>query len=298
MSQIRKTVAHDISRAFLIALIASLVVIPSIILFIVLLYKNNSGDLSDTFLIVAAVVWMGVFIGGLLLLIGLTSRRRKKWLDGVFVPLGLTGRRYMLNWWEYEGRLAGRQVIARFYKGPTLDLIVITPLKTRFGFSTPNELGDKVAGALNRSTNVLDSPELPGITSWALDESWLARLLTSAEFAGCVSRLLKAGESWALIRQVILAPEQLRLTLYRNRNLFDYDFSAEEVQAWFDDLMRLLQIAESAPPPMLTAEVTSLEKQARSGKLTRRVILILLTILLLFGACFGGTLWLLVRYAG
>ena len=298
MSQIRKTVAHDISRAFLIALIASLVVIPSIILFIVLLYKNNSGDLSDTFLIVAAVVWMGVFIGGLLLLIGLTSRRRKKWLDGVFSPLGLTGQRYMLNWWQYEGKFAGRQITARFYKGPTLDLIVTTPLKTRFGFSTPNELGEKIATTLNRPANVLDTPELKGVTAWALDEGWLAGLLVTSEFSGCISRLLNAGQSWALIRQIVLTPERLQLTLYRNRNLFEYDFSTEEVQSWLEDLMRLLQIAESAPPPVVTAELTSLEKQVRSGKLTRRVILILLAFLLLFGACFGLALWLLVRYAG
>ena len=298
MSQIRKTVAHDISRALLIALVALLLVIPSVILFIALFYENHNADLSDTFLIAAGVIWMVVFIGGLLLLIGLTSRRRKKWLDRVFNPLGLTGHRYMLNWWQYQGRVSGRQVTARFYRGPTLDLIVNTPLKTRFGFSTPNELGEKVADALNRSLTVLQSSELNGITVWALDEAWLARLLESAEFVDCVSRLLQAGESWALIRQVILTPEQIRLTLYRNQNLFEYDFSAQEVQTWLDDLMRLLRIAESAPPPIIAAELTSLEKQARSGKLTRRAILILLAFLLSLGACFGVALWLLVRYAG
>jgi hypothetical protein len=297
MVRILKTVSHDISRSFLIGFVALLIVIPAAILFVVLLYENNHNTVSDTFLILAGVVWMGVFLGGIILFITNTDRRRKKWLDSVFKPLGLTGSRYMLNWYQYRGRLGGRDVTARFYKGPTLDLIFSTPLKTRFGVATPNPLSEALADGLNKPPLRVTVPELQGMTVYALDEEWFNRLCASAEFTACLARLLHAGESWALIQQVILTPGQLQLTLYRNKNLFKFDFTADEAKSWADDLLTLLKIAETAPAPLVTAALSNLEKSARSGKLTRRAVWIVMGFLALISACFGLTLWFLVRFA-
>ena len=298
MSRILKTISHDISRGFLIAFIALLIVIPGAILFVVLLYENQQRDVSDAFLIIASVVWMSVFLGGLWLFMVTTQRRRRKWLDSVFTPLGLTGHRFMINWWEYRGTFMGRDLTTRFYKGPTLDLILSTSLRTRFGVSTPNELGGFVADRLKKPPLLMLTPERQGMTAHALDEDWFTHLLDSPELVGCLERLLKAGDSWALIRQVILTPGRLQLTLYRNQNLFNYDFTAEEVRNWVGDLFTVLQIAEREPEPLITSEETNLERDARSGKLSRRVILIFVGVLLLFGVCFGLALWFLVRYAG
>jgi hypothetical protein len=298
MSRILKTLSHDISRSFLIGFVALLIVIPAAILFVVLLYENNHNTLSDTFLILAAILWMGVFLGGMILFIATTNHRRKKWLDSVFTPLGLTGNRYMVNWWQYRGSVGGREVTARFYKGPTLDLILSTSLQTRFGVATPNELGAALANGLNKPPLIISAPELQGMTVYALDEDWFNRLCESAEFTGSLVRLLHAGESWALIQQVILTPGQLQLTLYRNKNLFQYDFTVEEIKTWMDDLLKLLNIAEASSAPRVTAELTTLEKSARSGSLTRRAVWIVIGFFLVIGACFGLTLWFLVKYAG
>ncbi|MBA4385932.1 MAG: hypothetical protein C0410_14430 [Anaerolinea sp.] len=298
MSRILKTISHDISRSFLIGFVALLIVIPAGILFVVLLYENQQNTVSDTFLILAGVVWMGVFLGGMILFVVSTNHRRKKWLDSVFTPLGLIGHRYMLNWWQYSGSVGGREMKARFYKGPTLDLILSTSLQIRFGVATPNELGTVLANGLNKPLLTVSTPELQGMIVYALDEDWFTRLCESAEFTGCLSRLLHAGESWVLIQQVILSPDQLQLTLYRNKNLFKYDFTTEEVKAWTDDLLSLLSIAETSSAPLVTAELTNLEKSARSGKLTRRAIWIVIGFFLVIGACFGLTLWFLVKFAG
>lgn len=298
MPRILKTLSHDISRSFLIGFVALLIVIPAAILFVVLLYENNHNSISDIFLILAGILWMAVFLGGMFLFITTTNHRRKKWLDSVFTPLGLTGHRSMINWWQYEGSVADRSMTARFYRGPTLDLILSTTLQTRFGVSTPNELGSALADGLNKPPLRLSAPELLGMTAYALDEAWFNRLCESPEFANCLARLLRAGESWALIQQVILSPGQLQLTLYRNKNLFKYDFTTDKVKAWTDDLLRLLTLAENAQAPLVTAELTNLEKSARSGKLTRRAVWIVIGFFLVIGACFGLTLWFLVNYAG
>jgi hypothetical protein len=297
MSRILKTFSHDISRSILIGFVALLIVIPAAIFFVVLLYENNHNTISDTFLILAGILWMGVFLGGMLLFITTTNHRRKKWLDSVFTPLGLTGSRTMINWWQYRGTIDGREMTARFYKGPTLDLILSTQLQTRFGVATPNELGPALATGLNKPTLRVSAPELLGMIVTALDEDWFTRLCTSAEFSTCLSRLLHAGESWALIQQVILSPGQIQLTLYRNKNLFKYDFTAEEVKAWTDDLLRLLALAEASPAPFVIAELSNLEKSARSGSLTRRAVWIVIGFFLVIGACFGLTLWFLVKFA-
>ena len=189
-------------------------------------------------------------------------------------------------------------MLARFYKGPTLDLIVTTPLQTRFVVATPNELSSTLSNGLNKPSLRISSVELQGMTISALDEDWFTRMCDTTEFAGGLARLLQAGESWALLRQVILSPGQILLTLYRNKFLFKYDFTTEEVKAWLDDLMTLLTLAESEPAPLITAELTNLEKTARSGKLTRRAVWIVVAFFLVIGACFGLTLWFLVNFAG
>jgi len=298
MSRLLKNISHDISRSFLIGFAALLIVIPTAILFVVLLYEHNRDVISDTFLILAAALWMGVFLGGMVLFITTTDRRRKKWLDSVFNPLGLTGRRTMINWWQYDGLLNGREITARFYKGPTLDLIVSTPLQTRFGAAIPTELGTAYLNTVNKPMLKVSAPELQGMNLTALDEEWFTSLCESAEFSTCLARLLQAGDSWALMRQVILTPGRLQLTLYRNQNLFKYDFTYEEVKSWLDDLMTLLALAETAQAPRVTSELSNLEKAARSGKLTRRAVWILVGFFLVIGACMGLTLWFLVKFAG
>lgn len=297
MSRIIKTISHDISRGFIIGFVALLIVIPGAILFLVLLYENNHQAVSDVFLIVAGVVWMGVFLGGLLLFITTTNRRRKMWLNSVFNPLGLTGHRTMVNWWQYTGCINGRDVMARFYKGPTLDLILSTSLQTRFGVARPNGLSSALADTFNKPPMLISAPGLQDLTIYAHDEVWFNSLCDSAEFTGSLVRLLNAADSWALIQQVILTPGQIQLTLYRNKNLFKYDFTAEDVKSWLDDLMLILQIAEAAPAPSVKAEHTKLEKAARSGKLTRRAVWIVVGFFLVIGACMSLTLWFLVKFA-
>jgi hypothetical protein len=298
MARILKTATHDISRGFLIGFVALLIVLPSAFLGVVLLYENQQRALSDAFLIAAGILWMVVFLGGMLLFIRITQSRRKKWLDGVFAPLGLSGHRFLGTWWEYTGLYEGRELTARFYKGPTLDLILSTTLQTRFGVSNENELGDYLAAKLYKPALFMNSAEWQGITVHALDEGWFTQLSTQPEAVAALMRLLKEGEKWALVRQVILSPGSMRLTFYRNNNLFNYDFDTQEVRGHVEDLLTLAKTAEALPPPQITDTLSELEKNARSGKLGRRAVLILVLFFLMAGACFGLALWFLVRYGG
>jgi hypothetical protein len=99
-----------------------------------------------------------------------------------------------------------------------------------------------------------------------------------------VRRLLQAGQSWALIQQVVLGPGAFRLRLYRNKHLFKYEITSEETRRWFDDLLVLARAAESLPAPTVTAEESSAERLVRSGG-AGRIGLIIVAVLVGIPAC-------------
>ena len=296
MKEPLKTYSHDISRGYLIGFISLLVGIPCVILFVIMLYENQIGNLSDLFLMIGAIVWLVVFAGGLILFITSTSRRRKKWLDHVLNPLGLSGNRYLINWWEYRGRYAGRSVKARFYKGPTFDLIFSTSLMTHFGVTKPNEWDSWLAAHLNKTPVAIPDPLFTGFTAFASDEEWFNQLYARPSLSAALLRLLTVGAEWALVRQVILAPGEIRLSLYRNKNLLAYDLLTEEVKSWMDDLTALLDDAESAPPPRVQEQLSRLEQSARSGRLSRRAVWILIGFFVAVSACFLLAFMVLARW--
>lgn len=52
----------------------------------------------------------------------------------------------------------------------------------------------------------------------------------------------------------------------------------------------------SSPTLLVTAELNNLDKATRSGKLTRRVVKIVMEYFLVIGACFGLPLLFLYRF--
>lgn len=226
-----KMIFKDFSRSLLIIYISLLVVIPlSFIFIVILLWRDRYSQISDWVLIAFFIVWELIFLGGLAAFVIVVTRRRKKWLDSVFTPLGLVGHRYLINWWEYRGMIQGREVLVRFYKGPTLDLFIQTPLQTRFGVTTPDQPGLFIADLLNKTPMRVSNPRAQGLCVFALDEAWMNDFLSSDEVADALSRLVNAAGSWPLIRQVLLAPGLLKLTLYRNKNLFEVHFDSQEIK--------------------------------------------------------------------
>ncbi len=86
MPQFIKTIFNDLNRTLLFILVSLLVVCPlSILLIVVPLWENNRGEMGDGVLMAAGTLWMVIFLGGIYILIHVTLRRRKLWLDSVFL---------------------------------------------------------------------------------------------------------------------------------------------------------------------------------------------------------------------
>jgi hypothetical protein len=261
-------------------LIATLIVVPlTCVLVFVPLWLVQEFNLGIWVLIVSASLYLLIMLGGGWGALGWTLLRRKRWLDSVFAPLGLEGRGYMFSGRQYQGTVQGREVMARFYRGPTLDLYVSTPLQTRVGIGDRSRVGLAVAGVFNREPLTLADPDLEALSVFPLDEDWTRSLLAHPEAKRLLLRLMMAGDSWALMRQVYLQPGTFYLRLYRNKNLFRYSVTPEEARQWLDDLIALARIAEDLPAPRVTAEETPVERLVRSGRIVSIVWIVLAVVL-------------------
>jgi hypothetical protein len=247
-------------------LVAALVVPLGCVCIGVPLYVVQNGTYDDTTTLLIMVVPMAGFfllvMGGSLGFAAWMIRSRQRQLDDAFTPLGLAGSMYLLNGRQYHGTAGGRRVDAYFYRGPTLDIYLGTPLKTRLGIGTKDTVGQAVAGLMNRRSIALDDPSLRHLSVFPLDEAWSRALLADPTARAALLRLT-ADEGPFELRQVILQPESLRLRLHHTRQSH---VTPENVRQWFNDLLTVARAAEGLPPPQQTAEASGLERTTRSNR--------------------------------
>jgi hypothetical protein len=284
MSKFAGAWSRDYLRSVIYSLIAAAIVIPlgCMCVFIPMCVATQPEVDSTTALVVLVVplsLFFLIVFGGMgVAAVGVLWRRARR-LDAAFTPLGLRGSLYMLTGRQYHGTVEGRQVDAYFYRGPTLDLRVGTPLQTRLTVTEEAAVSATLARVFSYQPLALDAPGLQGLSISALDEDWARALLGSPWVQERLQRLV-AGEGWALLRQVHLQPGTLYLRLYRNRNLFRYDISPQQARQWLDDLLALARIAESLPMPRVTAELTSAEHMVQAIRSRRAFLMIAIIVVL------------------
>ena len=270
MSKLLKAWSLAYGRSVVVGLIATAIIVPlGCLLVFVPLWLVTRADLSMWVLIVSASVYVLILNGGVFGTLIWILRRRRRRLDAAFTPLGLEGERYMLTGRQYRGTVEGRQARVLFYRGPMLELHLSTPLQTRFGVAEVGSTTPALARLFGREPLDLDDSDLSALRVYALDESWARSLVSDSKAGKLVKRLLSAGESWALVRQVVLGPGAFRLRLYRSKRLFDYEITAAEARQWVDALLVLARVAEGLPAPTVMDEESSAERLVRTGGATR-----------------------------
>jgi len=163
-----------LARGLLLRLVIAAIVIPlGCLCLFVPLYLTESGNFDDLTTALILIIPVGGFflllLGGGVGIGGWIVLSRKRQLDDAFTPVGLTGSMYLLNGRQYHGVVSGRQVDVYFYRGPTLDFYLSTPLKTRLGISQKDSIGQAVAGLINRKPLNLDDADLSRLNVFPLD---------------------------------------------------------------------------------------------------------------------------------
>jgi len=276
------------ARSLLLRLLIAAIVIPlGCVCVLVPLYIAQEGNFDDTTALLILVVPISAFIlllvGGALGIGGWIILSRKRQLDDAFTPLGLTSSLYLLNGRQYHGAVGGRQVDIYFYRGPTLDLYLSTPLKTRLGISVKDSVGQAVSGLMNRQPLNLDDGDLSRLNIFPLDEGWTRALLADPTAKAAILRLTADEGSYEL-RQVLLQPEAFVL---RCSHTDQKKITNENARQWLSDLTTLARSAESLPPPTKTAEASTLERNTRvdRNKLILPVLGIIFAIVVVVGVC-------------
>jgi hypothetical protein len=254
------------TRSLLIQVIAVLIVVPLVCVLVFLpLTLVGRSDLSIWWLIIPVSLFLLISLGGGIGTLVLVLSRRTRQTDALFTPLGLVGSPYSLFFRQYHGVVQGRDVAVYYYRGPTLEIEVETPLQTRLGATGQHADTNALARLLNRQPLSLADPALSAFAVFGLDEAWSRELLAQTETPGLLQRLIHFEGSFTR-RQVLLRPGWLRLHLFGSRNLLDFtlDVAPDQVHQWFDGLLALLRLAEGLPAPQVTAEESPAERMARS----------------------------------
>lgn len=254
-------------RQLLLTAGVSAVVIPLACVCIgVPLYVTQNGRYGDTtnllILIVPMVGFGLLLLGGSVGLAAFILLRRRRQLDEAFTPIGLAGKMYLIQGRQYHGRVGGRQVDAYFYRGPTLELFLGTPLKTRIGLGAKDRVGQALAGLLKRQPVSLNDADFDRLSLYALDEAWAHDLVSDLSAKAALLRLTTEATGFE-IRQFHLQPEAFWLRLYHTDLKL---ITADNLRQWLGDLQAVARVAEALPPPQQTAEASSLERNTRSHR--------------------------------
>lgn len=261
MGRIATAFRQTLLRGCVAWLLALLYVVPVVFLFFLFPLARHAASSSPT----VASILVPFGIGTLLLLVlpllvgAWWVERRKRKLDEVFGSLGLEGQPFALQFRQYHGVGAGRQVAAFFARGPRLTLEVSTAVATRLGIAA--EAGDTgvLAALAGKRPLSFASPDFRGLQVFAAEEEWARRLLGHPAVPGLLARLLRFPGTWAR-RQVVLRPGTFALQLHLTTALFGWELTSAMVREWLDALGVLAGCAESVPPPSRPEPVGDAER--------------------------------------
>ena len=216
------------------------------------IYILVGGFLLIFFLMIAAVLIWGVW----------SMRQRARKLDAALTPFGLTGNAYIWNGRQYHGTLNGRQVDVYFYRGPSLDIYIASPLNTRMGIGLNGRLSRSVSNMVNRPELVTADPDLAQLSIYSMDERWGRELLGDLLAKAIILRLTAVQPGFEF-RNLLFQPEAIHFQVH---HINSSSITLENLRDWMVDLLDLIKIAESLPAPSVAAAASSLERKARLSR--------------------------------
>lgn len=215
-----------------------------------------------------------------------TVYRRNVYLDQAFLPLGLKGSIYRIFFRRYEGEIEGRKVEVYFSRGPMLEILIHTRLKTRLGVSPA--FGDTMffsrivdAQPLEHNTH-----NLKNLSIWAEEPAWARNLIAEPSVQQRLIRTI-SSEGFFVRSFVKVFPDFFQVHFSGNTNIFSWEIPPAQVEQWFSDAFHIVKFAESGiAPPQHPVEMTTAERLAISirRKDTTKISIILVASMLAFFA--------------
>lgn len=215
------------------------------------------------------VVWVGLIIAFMFVVVGLTViwaiftiRKRASELDEAFLPLGLKGRSYLTNGRQYHGTFRGYAIHVYFYRGPTLQIYLDVPLRTRVGIGRDGAISQFAANMMDKKALAVDDPEFDHLMVYPDDPQWTADLFADSQSREVILRLLREGAA-AELRTLTITPNAL---LWQSRYNPVGNISPDTVRAWINDLYEIARIAQGLASPTVISEESKMEATTRADR--------------------------------
>jgi hypothetical protein len=262
-NKILKAWGAGCTRNILLTILAFIVMMGLLLGLIILVVVLPISDDQRIYILVGGFLLIFfLMIAGVLMWGAWSMRQYARKLDTALTPFGLTGNAYVWNGRQYHGTLNGRQVDVYFYRGPSLDIYIASPLNTRMSIGLKGRFSQVVSSKLNRPELVTTDPDLDHISIFSLDERWGRELLDDPLAKGVILRLTAVQPGFEF-RNLLFQPEAIHFQVH---HISVSNITPENLRDWMYELLDLIKIAESLPAPSVAATASSLERKARLSR--------------------------------
>jgi len=212
--------------------------------------------------------------------------RRKGLMDSAFVPLGLKGQIYRMMFRRYEGEIGGRATEVYFYRGPNLEVLMTSNIRSRAGITL--DYGDtaSMARLFGREPVNHGVTGMEQVRVWSEDDVWVRQMLLDPRLQDDLHTLL--GEREFFVRSIVkVFPGYVHLHLSGNRNVIRWAVPPELALKWVSTLGSFARHLETRiPKPAIPLERTAAEDLALRIKrkdMTRINVIVMIVFLGMLG---------------
>jgi hypothetical protein len=226
----------------------------------------------DPLVLVLPLLLGAIVMGAMAVSVTSISRRRGRWLDELFAPLGLAGRPYGLTGRQYHGRYQGRQIDAYIYHGPGLLLYVGAETATRLAATAEDQMVPQLAQLFNGPPLQHTHADLEGTVIFAHDHEWARAWVAHTAIRDALRRLIHEPTGF-VFQRVHIRPGAVFLHLHRGVSLRQVMQQAHGLVAWVEDLMGLAEAAERLPAPAEQLAAAGWEERLQPANLNPRLLI-------------------------
>ncbi|BCY17659.1 MAG: hypothetical protein GYA12_08595 [Chloroflexi bacterium] len=188
----------------------------------------------------------------------LSSTRNAQHWDDIFMPLGFTGERFMINGRHYSRKFGAHAIDAYVFKGPAMDIRIAVPVNAHLRIFQRDFIPPQMIAGLRQTQPVFSyMPGLEDLAFYPAETPWLPTFLDGVRAAKAIRVLMKDGAEQAAYRQVELAPGELNFHLYAAPGDTPGVIDQDTVNRWVSSLEAMADELQEANLPHFDVSLQS-----------------------------------------
>jgi len=206
------------------------------------------------------------------------KRNARRW-DEIFIPLGFTGRMFMISGRHYSRNFGGREVNVYVFKGSVLDIQMTVPVNAHLRIFQRGRIPLQMTGVLRTQPFFLQVPGLENLAFYSAETRWVEEFLEGVRAAKAIRVLMQEGADWAVYRQVDLSPGVLSFHFYETPGVKPGVIDQDTISRWVSSLEAMADELHEAGLPQYEIHSSSGKTSLRQPFDPRLLILIVAAVI-------------------